>query len=281
MSLSVHHKHPWKIEQYLTIAVMLVLIPAILVFALPGLLSYIFAGISFGIGVWLFILNQKRLNDGELFAEVDEDDVLRVWGAGLKKNINYGKTKEIAYITQDINAYHPTLILRFTNDRQMYLPKRIAMEVDLNDYLRHNMPTTLQVRAEGRETFEQIFVAEENRRYVPPEVVAKTEAERPNPYAPATIDEINNGPKPVLNTRTDKERRKAEAKKSKQEKAARIAASVAALEKEEKKLNAGQGYVGDLGAPDEFEPKVVIEPADEAKPGEFPVNEKEERNTYS
>lgn len=281
MSLSVHHKHPWKVEQYLTIAVMLIVIPAILVFALPGLLSYIFAGISFGIGVWLFILNQKRLNDGELFAEVDEDDVLRVWGAGLKKNINYGKTKEIAYITQDINAYHPTLILKFQDERQMYLPKRIAMEVDLNDYLRHNMPKTLQVRTEARETFEQVFVAEENRHFVP-ETVVKTETERPNPYAPATIDEINNGPKPVMTTRTDKERRKAEAKKSKEEKAARIAASVAALDAEEKKLNAGGGYIGDLGgAPDEFEPKVVIEPAEDAKPGEFPVDGKQERNTYS
>lgn len=239
MLLTVSHKYKWKTDMKITIAVLFI-VPFILWFTTNPTMTYIFGGISVALALWITYINNRRLNKGELVATVDNDGVLTVKGAGLSDK-NKGKTTELIGIGYDQKAYNPTLILTFGEHSNMRLPKRIALQPELNEWLRHNLPKTISnfSSEEAIELFEEIFVAEENRKFTQQLRIRQAEEAAakatPTTARAATIDEELNGTPAVPMVISDADRRKKKVKEDKEAKAARLEAMLAAVEKEEKK----------------------------------------------
>lgn len=235
MSINVTHKYPWKLEQIITVTVLFA-IP--ILFTVLYILQYvhlsvliIIGGISLGLAIALLRLNIKRLNKSVLHAKVDDEGVLTIWGAGLDAKTNKGNPEELKTISIDEKAYHPTLTFVYEDGNIVKVPRRIALVPELNEYLRHHMPKTLQVTNNARETFEVIFVAAENRKYKAPLTEKLEEEENVNTIVDATGEKEN-----TELGKIDAKKRKLAAKEEKRLKAERIAASIAAMEAEEKKM---------------------------------------------
>lgn len=285
MIINVTHKYPWKLEQIFTIS-FFALVPFILYgFTFTGTVNmisvYIFGTISAGLAIWLFTLNYKRLKKSILHATVNEEGILTIWGAGLEADKNKGNPEELKTISFDEKSFHPTLIFTYEDGKTVRVPRRIALVPELNEYLRFHMPKTLTVTNPARETFEAIFLPPEARKYKAP-ITEKLESSSGKPQ---TIDEINNGKKPVNLEKLDAKKRKLEKQEEKRAKEERLAASIAAMNAEENKIGKttppNRLNYNSLNAPDYNEPEVVIEPSNEATDGEFAVDKKVERNTFS
>lgn len=286
MSVNVKHKYPWKAQQIITLSI-LFLIPIVLT-ALMILTNtvhisvvIIVGGVSLVLGLSLLRLNIKRLKKSTLHATVDNDGILTIWGAGLDEKTNKGNPEELQTITFDEKSYHPTLVFVYEDGHMLKVPRRIALVPELNEYLRHHMPKTLQVTNNARETFEAIFVPAESRAYKAP-LTQELEAEENIDTTVTATGEKENQQLGKI----DAKKRKLALKEEKRQKDERLADIIAAAEAEEKKLSntssvSNRMNYNDLNAPDYDEPKVVVEPADEAKDGDFPVNNKVERNTYT
>lgn len=237
MSINVTHKYPWKAEQIITL-VTLLLIPvvmyALMVFtgAVHVSVVIIVGGISLVLALALLRLNIKRLGKSKLYGKVDEEGVLTIWGAGLDEKTNKGKPEELKTISFDEKAYHPTLTFVYDDGHIVKVPRRIALVPELNEYLRNHMPKTLQVTGNARETFEAVFVPAEKRTYKAP-LTEKLEAEQ-NVDTKVTVE----GEKENVELgKIDAKKRKLALKEEKRLKAERIAASIAAMEAEEKKMS--------------------------------------------
>lgn len=237
MLLTVKHKYKWKTDMKITVAVLFI-IPVILWFTTNPTMTTIFGGISVALAVWIMVINNRRLNKGELTAIVDEDGVLTIIGAGLEARNNKGKTTETISVGYDQKAYNPTLILTFNETSNMRIPKRIALVPELNEWLRHNLPKTVSnfSSEEAIELFEEIFVAPENRKFTQ-QLREREAAEEANKEKTVNVKKVKGkNVKETTLTISDADRRKKKTQAEKEAKATRIAASIAALEAEEKNL---------------------------------------------
>jgi hypothetical protein len=238
MTLTVTHKYKWKTDMKIAVPTFLLIIPTILWFATNPLTTYVVGGISVFTGLLITYLNVSRLNRSKLTATATDEGVLTITGSGLKET-NSGILRDIVSVGSDKNVYHPTLVFYFENMKQLRVPKRIAELPEMNLWMKKNFPKTVNNFKDEKAIliFEELFIPEDKRKFTEQYNIEQKLKEENDTNENVENENISTGKvKKVKKSKTDAAKRKEEARKEKAEREARIAASIAALEKEEKKL---------------------------------------------
>lgn len=214
MSFEVKHKYPWKLEQYIVIAVFALLPLALFLLNANLWVVIIIGGLSLGIAVALTVVNHRRLKKSTLVAKVDDTGLLTLEGNGLEATKNRGKIKNLTGIEWDKYAYHPTLVLNFRSGGRLKLPKRIALKEPLRSHLRDNLPEHVSVTPEAKDVFDEIFndgKATSNRKDLTAERIERQKAIVASQERAEEADKVaNNGRKAgqrVQPKRTSKSKR--------------------------------------------------------------------------
>ena len=233
MTITLTHKYKWKTDMKIA-APIFILLPVLLWFTTNPTFTYVVGGMSLFIGLLITTVNIRRLNRSKLTVTATDDGVLTITGSGLKET-NTGVLRNIDAVGSDKKAYHPTLVFYFENMKQLVVPRRIAEMPQINTWMKKNFPKTVNKFKDEKAIllFEDLFVPEDKRKFTEFYNEEQARKEKEEGYVEPVVVDLKKQPKP---TKASKAFRKAEARREKEEKQARLAESMAALEKEEKKL---------------------------------------------